>query len=538
MTISSAPASKRSRSADPILEAARRHFAIPYLYPIQRFVISNTLEEKNQIVVLPTGAGKSLCYQLPARLGRGLTIVVVPLLSLLEDQLRRCRNAGLRARSVRGGQSRGERRGVIGEACSGQIDLLFVTPETLSRLRQDQSLQSAEIDHLVVDEAHCVCEWGETFRPAYLELGELLRGLNPRCLTAFTATAGPRVLKKVQEVVFQDREVTILSADPDRPNIRYSVIPTLSKTRTLLQLAQESPRPLLIFIRSRSGAERAARTLRRRMPRLETFFYHAGLNREERSRIEAWFKPSREGVLAATSAYGLGVDKLDIRTVVHLDIPYSPEAYLQETGRAGRDGRSVAATLLYGPEDLEFAGARGAETADPLAAERYAQMLGYALETARCRREQLLSFLGQEPGSCSGCDVCGGRASHCAEGEREILDFFFRNPRRFTRLQAVKVLRGVRSYEVSRRDLGSYYGYGLLSGWQEEEEIEEALEALIRWAKVRVLKRGPWKERIAPVNRSTQWGRFGQSRIRRKDGSLADRWVAERSAADRSAARD
>jgi len=524
MITSSEPASKKSRAqADPIAEAARRHFTIPYLYPIQRFVISNILEEKNQIVVLPTGAGKSLCYQLPARIGGGLTVVVVPLLSLLEDQLGRCRKAGLRADALRGGQSQEKRRRLRGQLRAGKVDLLFTTPETLERISRerigaDRWLEDTIIAHLVVDEAHCVSEWGESFRPAYLRLGAILPNLKIRCLTAFTATASPRILERIQGLLFPDQRVAILSADPDRPNIHYTVIPTLSKTRTLLGLVEAAPRPLLVFSRTRSGAERAARAVGRRMPDLDVRFYHAGLSREERERIESWYKTSTDGILTATSAYGMGVDKPDIRTVIHLDVPYSPEAYLQETGRAGRDGSPVQAALLYSAEDLGFAEVlgrdRGGDDAagtanpaadeeypvfDPLAADRYAQMLGYALDTTRCRRERLLGFLGQEPGSCSGCDVCAGRQLEQAEGEAEILGFVSGNRRRFTLRQALKLLRGGKSYEAVTGGLAACPDFGSLAGWQ-EEEIEEALEALRRSAKIKVLKRGFWKERITLVS--------------------------------------
>jgi ATP-dependent DNA helicase RecQ len=438
--------------------------------------------------------------------------VVVPLLSLLEDQLRRCREAALSVEALRGGQSPDERARLIGQLSTGRLDLLFTTPETLERIIREKTrefrwLESSTITHLVVDEAHCVSEWGESFRPAYLELGENLRRLKFRCLTAFTATASPRILKRIEEVLFADQEVATLSADPDRPNIHYAVIPTLSKIRTLVGLLQAAPRPVLVFSRTRSGAERAARVLRRRLPDLDARFYHAGLDREERKRIEAWFKSSTDGVLAATSAYGMGVDKSDIHTVIHVDVPYSPEAYLQETGRAGRDGSTVKAALLYSTEDLGFAdmlstgqGDSPADSGGPrapsvLAAERYAQMLGYALDAGRCRREQLLGFLGREPASCGGCDVCDGRVLNRPEGEAQILGFVSRNRRRFTFRQAVQLLQGAKSYEVQRGGLASYPAFGLLAGWQ-EEEIKEALESLRRRGAIRVLKRGPWKERI------------------------------------------
>jgi ATP-dependent DNA helicase RecQ len=213
----------------------------------------------------------------------------------------------------------------------------------------------------------------------------------------------------------------------------------------------------------------------------------------------------------------VGLDKPDIRTVMNLDVPYSPEAYLQETDRAGRDGSPVQATLLYSQEDLGFTAVLGnplpkstgdtvartsgvgdcpeAPVAAPLASERYARMLDYALDTSRCRREQLLGFLGQEAGSCGSCDVCDGRVLNRAEGEAQILDFVARNRRRFTLLQAVQLLRGAKSYEVVRRGLASYHGFGALAGWK-EEEIEEALETLRRRGAIEVLKRGFWKNRI------------------------------------------
>jgi len=212
---------------------------------------------------------------------------------------------------------------------------------------------------------------------------------------------------------------------------------------------------------------------------------------------------------------GENVDTATIRSVIHLDVPYSPEAYLQETGRAGRDGRPVEATLLYSAEDLGFVEIlgriRGSEVvdslqseipgsvedavADPLACERFAQILGYALDSSRCRREQLLGFLDQEPVSCSGCDVCDGRVRHRAEGEEQILEAVARNHRRFTLREAAQLMRGAKSYEVVRRGPASYHGFGVLAGWQ-EEEIEEALETLRRSGAIKVLKRGFWRDRI------------------------------------------
>ena len=348
---------------DPVAQLAERDFGLKYLYPIQRLVIANVLEGADQIVVLPTGAGKSLCFQLPSRVLDGITLVVVPLLSLLEDQLSRCRQAALPADALRGGQSAGERRRIGERAARGELCLLYTTPEALGTPGVRELLRGLKVAHAVVDEAHCVAEWGPEFRPDYLELGRRFRRLEVGRLSAFTATASPETLRAVRSHLFAGREPVLVQADPDRPNLRYRFLEVLSKQRALCGLlggvSPAAARPALVFCRSRPAAESAARLLRRRLGSAEVFFYHAGLEPGERRQVEAWFLRSGDGVLTATSAYGLGVDKPDIRTVVHRDVPYSVEAYLQESGRGGRDGRPAECLLLYGAEDLAFAAGAG-----------------------------------------------------------------------------------------------------------------------------------------------------------------------------------
>jgi ATP-dependent DNA helicase RecQ len=313
-------------------------------------------------------------------------------------------------------------------------------------------------------------------------------------------------MERIKKVLFCDRIVNVTAGNTDGPNIRYSVLPVFSKSRELIRLTRACQGCCVIFCMSRVAAETNARVVLRHLTKREAFFYHAGLNREERARIESWFAGSEDGVLCATSAYGMGVDKPDIRAVIHLDVPYSPEAYLQETGRAGRDGAPAEATLLCSAEDLEFGDSFAAadtsseespeiRTPSLLAAERYDQMLGYAKDSTRCRREQLLQFLAQEAVSCSGCDVCDGQVQDQPEGAEKIVEVVSRHRRRFTVRQLVKLLLGTRSYTAVRQSLASYGDFGLLTGW-EEEEIEEALESLRRIGAIRVLKRGPWKDRV------------------------------------------
>ena len=341
---------------DPLNELAVRHLGIAYLFPYQRLVISNLLEGRSQIVVLPTGSGKSVCFMFPAVVLPGVTLVVLPLLALLEDLHRRIAAAGLAVAVLRGGQSGAERARVLEAVGTRRVRLVLTTPETALTNRLLAALTAADaIEHLVVDEAHCIGEWGDRFRPTYLRLGELVAALQPRVVTAFTATATPPVLQRIREVLFPAGGAHLVAGNPDRPNIRYEVSPTVAPLRRLSELVAARPRPLIVFARSRRGVEAVCWHLRRRQPAIDCRFYHAGLNPRERQRLERWFLTSRAGVLIATSAYGMGVDKPDIRSVIHLGPPESVEAYLQETGRAGRDGAPAQAMLIAYQPTAELA---------------------------------------------------------------------------------------------------------------------------------------------------------------------------------------
>ena len=529
---------------DPLNDLAQRRLGMSYLFPFQRLVIANLLEGRHQIVVLPTGAGKSVCFMFPAVVLEGVTLVVLPLLALLEDLRRRMSAAGLPVAVLRGGQTRAERDAILQRVASRDARLVLVTPEAALGERLLASLAAAgTIEHLVVDEAHCISQWGDTFRPTYLRLNELVAALQPRVVSAFTATATPSVLNRVREVLYPDGGVHLVAGNPDRPNIRYTVAPTAGPLHCLADLVAACPRPLIVFARSRRGVEEICWQLLRRLPEVNCRFYHAGLNAAERKRLEAWFLSSDDGALIATSAYGMGVDKPNIRTVVHREMPESVEAYLQETGRAGRDGKPSQAVLVWyrpataaaarqprprqallrrlrwpsrrtvasasaplpaaappPPPPLQRASRRAELAGSVGAAAPRAGLSSYAADSTTCRRAQLLRFFERDDVQCSGCDVCDGQVAALPAAEQAMLRALRRGSRRFTLRQWRHILAGGRSHVIEVAGLRRAPGLGLLAGWR-PEEIDDACAALIAARLARVPARGPWRGRLVTHRR-------------------------------------
>ena len=416
---------------DPAGIAAFENFGIKYLYPWQRLVIANIMDAASgenqevlgkQIVLLPTGAGKSLCFQIPALLLQGPTLVIYPLLALMNDQYRRMIEGGMKCVIFRGGQSEEERESNFKEIENG-AKIIIANPEVLSNQKLLERLSECNICHVAIDEAHCVSEWGDSFRPLYLELGNVLKKLAVPVVTAFTATASPEVLSRIAEVLF-DGEAHIVRSESDRPNIHYYVKKVSAKKTAALILAKTEQRPMIIFCGSRSRTEDMAQELNTAYGEGTAKFYHAGLEREEKNEVEEWFFKQKNAVLCATCAYGMGVDKKDIHTVVHLDPPLTAEAYIQEAGRGGRDGSVANAILLWSQEDsLRFA--------QFPSNSRNAALRHFALDNS-CRRQILLDSLGAEEAVCSGCDICD--AASAVKNKRNVLflkqkDFLYKSRR-------------------------------------------------------------------------------------------------------------
>ena len=426
---------------DPVLSVAKNVFGVSHLYPWQRLVIGNILDAAadspshakdcgqgqnisqgqetprpqdfsqaqksggdmtdafclgRQIVLLPTGAGKSMCFLLPAVMLPGPTLIFYPLLALMADQKRRLEQNGIECAVFKGGQSAEEREENFRRLEAG-AKIILSNPEVLQGGGLLARLKKFNISHIAIDEAHCVAEWGDSFRPAYLTLGKIIEDLGVPLVTAFTATASPAVLERVSQVLFGG-SVHVVRGESDRPNIHYSVQMAWAKKKAALRLAATEQKPMIIFCGTRAKSEDMARELGENFGFDKVRFYHAGLSRQEKAAVEKWFFPKDDAILCCTCAFGMGVDKADIRTVVHLEPSPTAESNIQEAGRGGRDKKLSKAILLWSrAESFNF---------EKVPLKSRERVLKKFAEAKSCRRQILLDALGGEQAICSGCDIC------------------------------------------------------------------------------------------------------------------------------------
>jgi ATP-dependent DNA helicase RecQ len=340
-------------AADP-RELLRRHFGFPGFRPGQEELVRAVLAGRDALGVLPTGGGKSVCYQIPALALGGLTLVVTPLVSLMQDQVRRAVEGGLRGEYLSATRTTAEKRTILEAARTGGLDILFVAPERLELDRFQDELRRLDVRLLAVDEAHCISEWGHEFRPCYRRIGRL-RGLLSCPTLALTATATPDVRDDVVDSL-ELRDPLVVVRSFDRPNLSWTVVRERSMAGRVLatyRVLARRPGPAIVYAPTRATVE----SVRDRLAGfgVAAQAYHAGLSGAARTAVQDTFMGGGCRVVVATNAFGMGIDKADVRTVVHVALPSTLEAYYQEAGRAGRDGLDSACATFYAPADLRFA---------------------------------------------------------------------------------------------------------------------------------------------------------------------------------------
>ncbi|TDK68014.1 DNA helicase RecQ [Sapientia aquatica] len=461
-------------------------FGYPAFRGAQAEIIDHVVNGGDALVLMPTGGGKSLCYQLPAMLRQGVGIVVSPLIALMQDQVDALAEVGVRAAFLNSTQTFQQALAIEQKMRQGELDLVYVAPERLLTQRCLELLEICPISLFAIDEAHCVSQWGHDFRPEYIKLSVLHERFPAIPRIALTATADQATRAEIISRLQLENALQFVSSF-DRPNIRYRIVEKASGRQQLLDFLQaEHPQDAgIVYCLSRKKVEETAEFLNQHG--VTALPYHAGLELAVRTKNQARFLREDSIVMVATIAFGMGIDKPDVRFVAHLDLPKSIEGYYQETGRAGRDGGPANAWMAYGLQDVVqqrrmIEESEADENYKRLQSGKLDSMLSLC-ETIRCRRRHLLSYFGQNDASthtnCGNCDVCLNppKAFDASVATQQLLSAIYRVDQRFAAGHVIDVLRGMDSERIQqwRHDKLSTYGIG-------SERSEAEWRAILRQA--------------------------------------------------------
>jgi ATP-dependent DNA helicase RecQ len=475
-----------------VLDVIRRTWGFADLRPLQAEAIRAGLDGRDSLVVLPTGGGKSLCYQVPPLVTGRMDVVVSPLISLMKDQVDDLRANGYPAVALHSGLSADERRRAEEEVASGACRLIFAAPERLLLPHFLDRLERIGVRAFAIDEAHCISHWGHDFRPDYLGLSAIKERFPEASVHGYTATATPRVREDVVTALGL-RDPAVLVGRFDRPNLVYRIVPRLELHRQVEEvLARHEKQAVIVYAITRRETESLAGHLRRRGHRAA--HYHAGMEPEERRRAQDDFAAERVDVVVATVAFGMGIDRSNVRCVLHTAMPKSIEHYQQETGRAGRDGLEAECVLLYSAADVirwralleREAGREGADRpADErhVAAETLLEHMRRFCAPGRCRHAALTEYFGQayeEPG-CGACDTCLGEAEELEDGTeaaQKILSCVARTGERFGVGHVVDVLRGADTERVRTLGHDALSTHGILKDAGKKELTSQVYQLI------------------------------------------------------------
>ncbi len=463
----------KSWSTADILATVSRYWGYSELRPLQEQAIRAGLNRRDSLVVMPTGGGKSLCYQLPAVLAERTDIVISPLISLMKDQVDGLRECGYPAGALYSGMPIHAAQETEAQIAAGRCRLVFVAPERLLTPRFLQLIERLRVRSFAIDEAHCISHWGHDFRPEYRRLAEIKTHFPQASVHAYTATATERVRADIIEQL-RLKNPTVLVGIFDRPNLVYRVVPRVdARTQVLQTLRRHSKQAAIVYCISRKDAEGMAHALEAN--RLRAAFYHAGMEADERRRTQDAFAAEEIDVVAATVAFGMGIDRSDVRCVVHAAMPKSIEHYQQETGRAGRDGLEAECVLLYSAADvmrweslIEKSAADAGAGSEIIAASReLLEQMRRLCTAVRCRHRALSEYFGQpySKADCEACDICLDEVEGVTDATvtaQKILSCVKRTGERFGAAHIVDVLLGANTESVRRWRHEEVTTYGLM----------------------------------------------------------------------------
>ena len=452
---------------DRALHLLQTVFGYPQFRSQQGQIVDHVVKGGDALVLMPTGGGKSLCYQIPAMIRHGVGVVVSPLIALMQDQVDALEEVGVRAAFLNSTQTFDESLRIEKLMRNGEIDLVYIAPERLMTQRCLELLSATPLALFAIDEAHCVSQWGHDFRPEYIKLSILHERFPEVPRIALTATADQQTRDEIILRLQLENALQFISSF-DRPNIRYQIVEKANGRKQLLDFinAQHSGDAGIVYCLSRKKVEETAEFLNENG--ITSLPYHAGMEMQTRSRNQARFLREDGIVMCATIAFGMGIDKPDVRFVAHLDLPKSIEGYYQETGRAGRDGASANAWMAYGLQDV-VQQRRMIDESE--ANEVFKRVQGVKLdamlslcETLNCRRMQLLDYFGQGSTPCGNCDTCllPPTSFDGSVAAQKILSTVYRVDQRFAAGHVIDVLRGIDTDRVKqwRHEQLSTYGVG------------------------------------------------------------------------------
>jgi ATP-dependent DNA helicase RecQ len=504
----------------------------------QAEIIETILAGRNVLAVMPTGSGKSLCYQLPALMRDGPTIVVSPLIALMRNQVAQLRSCGIHAASLNSGNEFGENRQILEAIARGEMRLVYAAPERLARPETTALLRTARVAMLAVDEAHCISQWGHDFRPEYMNLGAVHRALGAPQIVAFTATADAATRDDVVSRLFPEPPQVFVHGF-DRPNLRLAMS-ARSGGRGQIRyfLAKHRGDSGIVYCGSRRLTEELALFLRQEG--FKALHYHAGMEAANRSRHQDIFLQEDGVVMVATIAFGMGIDKPDVRFVCHANMPNNIESYYQEIGRAGRDGLPADTLTLYSMGDVTL---RRRQIEESSASEQQKLVdrlrlsaLVALCESPRCRRQTLLGYFGETIGSCGNCDMCGGSVAMVDRtiAAQKAMSAILRTGERFGTEHLISLLLGEDTDAIKnfRHDALPTFGVGKEHNRNEWRSIFRQLYAAGILA-LDITRYGRWT--VAPAGRDVL---RGNARIElRRDPVTSARKAARKAAAEAASAK-